>query len=129
MPFIIDERDAPTRQLRGDRGVSHRLINPTIGSEHIDVHVNILRAGSGPGPYHYHSNAENIYFVLEGSARVTVDGVPHSAGPGVAIFIPPGERHDVENVGQTDLRIIEIKVPHDSDFNIVERDVPAAEET
>ncbi|HEX7102849.1 MAG TPA: cupin domain-containing protein [Nitrolancea sp.] len=127
MPFVINEQEAPTRVLRGERGISQRLINPSTGSQHVDVHVNILRAGSGPGPYHYHSNAENIYYVLSGTARVTVDGVPHTAGPGVAVFIPPGERHDVENIGTDDLRVIEIKVPHDSDFIIVERDSVSGE--
>jgi mannose-6-phosphate isomerase-like protein (cupin superfamily) len=127
MPFVINEQEAPTRVLRGERALSQRLINPSTGSQHVDVQVNILRAGSGPGPYHHHSNAENIYYVLSGTARVTVDGVPHTAGPGVAVFIPPGERHDVENIGTDDLRVIEIKVPHDSDFIIVERDSVSGE--
>jgi mannose-6-phosphate isomerase-like protein (cupin superfamily) len=122
MAFIIDERDAPTKLMRLDRGFQQRLINPDTGSEHLDFHVNTLKVGSGPGPYHYHSNAENIYYVLEGTAMVTVEGVDHVAGPGVAIFIPAGERHDCMNVGDVDLRIIEIKVPHDSDFILTPRD-------
>lgn len=120
MAFIIDERDAPTRDLRNGRGVSLRLINATTGSQYLDFHVNVLRAGSGPGPNHYHSNAENIYYVLEGSAQVNIEGRRVIAGPGVAVWIPANEKHDVENVGEGDLRVIEIKVPADSDFILVD---------
>ena len=121
MAFIIDERDAPIKALRNGRGESLRLINETTGSETLDLHVNVLRAGSGPGPYHYHSNAENIYYVLQGTAQVNIEGRLVTAGPGVAVWIPANERHDVENVGEGDLRVIEIKIPSDSDFILVDR--------
>jgi mannose-6-phosphate isomerase-like protein (cupin superfamily) len=126
MAFVIDEREAPTKELRNGRGLSLRLINEATGSQYLDLHVNVLRAGSGPGPYHYHSNAENIYYVLEGTAQVNVEGEHLTAGPGVAIWIPANERHDVENVGDGDLRVIEIKVPANSDFILVDADADAA---
>jgi mannose-6-phosphate isomerase-like protein (cupin superfamily) len=116
MAFFIDERVAPVTALHGGRGVSLRLINETTGSQHVDFHVNILKAQSGPGPYHYHSNAENIYYVIEGRAKVTIEGKATLAGPGEAVFIPAGERHDVENVGEGDLKVIEVKAPWNSDF-------------
>lgn len=121
MAYIIDEREAPIKALRNGRGESLRLINETTGSEYLDLHVNVLRAGSGPGPYHYHSNAENIYYVLEGTAQINIEGRLLTAGPGVAVWIPANERHDVENVGEGDLRVIEIKIPADSDFILVDR--------
>ena len=116
MAFLIDERNAPTKDLRGGRGVTLQLINPGTGSEYVDVHVNVLKPGSGRGPYHYHSNAENIYYVLEGRARLVIEGVEYFAGPGEAVWIPRNEKHDVMNVGEGELRVIEIKVPADSDF-------------
>jgi len=122
MAFIIHEKDAPTELMRLDRGIQHRLVNPDTGSEHIDVHINTLRVGSGEGPYHYHSNAENIYYVLEGTAKVTIEDVDHIVGPGVAVFIPAGERHDCMNAGDVDLRVMEIKVPHHSDFILTPRE-------
>lgn len=119
MAFQINVSDAPTTDLRGKRGTIFELINPSTGSQHVDLHVNVLKPNTGPGPYHYHSNAENIYFVLEGRARVVIEGQEYFAGPGEAVFIPPGERHDVANVGEGDLRIVEVKAPPDSDFIIV----------
>jgi mannose-6-phosphate isomerase-like protein (cupin superfamily) len=122
MAYVIDERDADTRDLRVSGGISHRLINESTGSRHVDVQVNVLPAGSGPGPYHYHSNAENIYYILEGTAQVIIDGRKVIAGPGLAIWIPPNERHGVENVGEGELRLIEIKAPAGGDFLLVPQD-------
>jgi mannose-6-phosphate isomerase-like protein (cupin superfamily) len=126
MAFFIDERLAPSTDLRGGRGSSFRLINETTGSQLVDFHVNILKPNSGPGPYHYHSNAENIYYVIEGRAKVTIEGTETFAGPGEAVFIPAGERHDVENVGDGDLKVIEVKAPWDSDFITVPAPAPPA---
>lgn len=41
---------------------------------------------------HRHSPAE-FYFGLEGCGTVTIDGVPHSIGPGVALYIPGDAEH------------------------------------
>jgi mannose-6-phosphate isomerase-like protein (cupin superfamily) len=122
MAYVIDEREADTRDLRVSGGISLRLINESTGSRHVDVQVNVLRAGSGPGPYHYHSNAENIYYILEGTAQVIIDGRKVIAGPGLAIWIAPNERHGVENVGEGELRLIEIKAPAGGDFLLVPQD-------
>jgi mannose-6-phosphate isomerase-like protein (cupin superfamily) len=126
MAYVVDESEARTRDLRGGRGVSLQLIDESMGSKFIDVHVNVLRPGSGPGPYHYHSNAENIYYVLQGTAQVIIDGRKILAGPGVAIWIQPNERHGVENVGEDELRLVEIKAPASSDFILVpEEELPS----
>lgn len=119
MVYHINEKDAPVRSLRGDRGDIRQMLDPSNGSKLVDFHVNVLKPGSGRGPYHYHSNADNIYFVLEGQARVIVEGQELLAGPGEAVFIGPMEKHDVTNVGDGPLRIIEIKAPPESDFIIV----------
>ena len=121
MAFQINERDAPTSELRGNRGTIFQLVNAGTGSKQLDFHVNVLKPGTGPGPYHYHSNAENLYFVLEGRAKVVIEGRAVIAGPGEAVLILPGERHDVENVGEGELRLIEVKAPPDSDFITVDR--------
>lgn len=122
--FKINFEDAPTKELRGGRGLSHRLINPETGCDYLDLHVNVINPGSGVGPYHYHSNADNIYMVLKGRGVVTVEGVEHEVGPGDAMLIPPNERHDVRNIGDEPFHVIEIKAPADSDFIIVEDERP-----
>lgn len=44
---------------------------------------------------HYHKLCEEFYFLLEGTARMEIDGATHDVGPGDAILIPAGARHQI----------------------------------
>src|SRR5438876_907743 len=112
---LIRRDEAPTKPL-GSRGVAHRLLTPGTGSAHLELYVNVLEADSGPGPYHHHSNADNIWFVLAGEGDVTVDGSRFPVRPGDTLLLSRGERHDIQNTGPGQLRVLEIKVPAGSDF-------------
>lgn len=45
---------------------------------------------------HRHPQAE-IYYMLQGEAIVTVDGVAHAVSGGTALFIPGGSEHGIRN--------------------------------
>jgi mannose-6-phosphate isomerase-like protein (cupin superfamily) len=53
---------------------------------------------------HYHKNSEELYFLLEGTARMEIDGETRDVGPGDAILIPAGAWHQI--TAQTDLRFL-----------------------
>ena len=53
---------------------------------------------------HRHGPAE-IYFGLAGSGVVTIDGVPHEIGPGVAIYVPEEAEHGTV-AGEEGLRFL-----------------------
>jgi mannose-6-phosphate isomerase-like protein (cupin superfamily) len=44
---------------------------------------------------HYHAETEEIYYVVEGSAEMELDGDRRAVGVGDAILIPPGARHQI----------------------------------
>ena len=44
---------------------------------------------------HHHKLSEEIYFLLEGTALMEIDGIEREVGPGYAILIPPGARHQI----------------------------------
>jgi mannose-6-phosphate isomerase-like protein (cupin superfamily) len=48
---------------------------------------------------HYHARTEEIYVVLDGRGEIEVDGARRDVGPGDAILIPPGARHQIRAVG------------------------------
>lgn len=54
---------------------------------------------------HYHRDSEEIYFLLEGTGRMELDGETCEVGPGDAILIPPGTWHRIE-AGNTGLRFL-----------------------
>lgn len=55
---------------------------------------------------HYHKDAEEIYFLLEGTAVMEVDGEAVEVGPGDAIAIPPGAWHQIRATGTGHLRFL-----------------------
>jgi mannose-6-phosphate isomerase-like protein (cupin superfamily) len=44
---------------------------------------------------HYHKLCEEFYFLLEGTAQMEIDGETRAVGPGDAILIPAGARHQI----------------------------------
>lgn len=48
---------------------------------------------------HRHPKAEEIYYVLSGTGRITLGDEARDVGPLDAILIPPGTRHCLANTG------------------------------
>jgi mannose-6-phosphate isomerase-like protein (cupin superfamily) len=52
---------------------------------------------------HHHAVTEEIYYILRGTADMTLDDQTRPVGPGDAIAIPPGARHTIRNTGTEEL--------------------------
>lgn len=59
--------------------------------------------------YQKHSQRAEHWFVIEGTAKVTLDNREVLIAAGEAIDIPVGSAHRVENPGQEDLIFIEVQ--------------------
>jgi mannose-6-phosphate isomerase-like protein (cupin superfamily) len=55
---------------------------------------------------HYHPQTEEIYYILEGEGRMTIDGETSEVVPGDAIAIPPGAVHTITNAGDQTLKFL-----------------------
>jgi mannose-6-phosphate isomerase-like protein (cupin superfamily) len=74
----------------------------------VAVHLWELPAGGAEG-LHAHGEddpLEELYLVVEGTARMRVDDERHDLGPGDAVLAPPGSRHDLTNTGDTPLKVV-----------------------
>lgn len=60
--------------------------------------------------YQRHQRRAEHWFVVAGTARVTLDGVEHQLHAGQAIDIPRGGAHRIANPGSDDLVFIEVQV-------------------
>jgi mannose-6-phosphate isomerase-like protein (cupin superfamily) len=61
-----------------------------------------LGVGCATTPHH-HAVTEEIYYVLSGTAAMTLGDETRPVGPGDAIAIPPGVRHTIRNTGTAEL--------------------------
>jgi mannose-6-phosphate isomerase-like protein (cupin superfamily) len=49
---------------------------------------------------HYHAEAEEIYYLVEGTGELELDGERRHVGVGDAVLIPPGAWHQIRAGGQ-----------------------------
>jgi mannose-6-phosphate isomerase len=59
--------------------------------------------------YQRHAQRAEHWYIVEGSARVTLDGSMVELGAGSAIDIPRGAAHRIENPGTEDLVFVEVQ--------------------
>ena len=55
---------------------------------------------------HRHSRTEEIYYILSGEGLMQIESEQRSVGPGDAIAIPPGQRHQITNTGHSLLKFL-----------------------
>jgi mannose-6-phosphate isomerase-like protein (cupin superfamily) len=55
---------------------------------------------------HYHGEAEEIYYVVEGTGELELDGERRQVTVGDAVLIPPGARHQIRADASGRLRFL-----------------------
>jgi mannose-6-phosphate isomerase-like protein (cupin superfamily) len=54
---------------------------------------------------HYHAESEELYYLVEGTGEMEIDGERSQVGPGDAILVPPGAWHQI-TAGDAELRFL-----------------------
>ncbi len=80
------------------------------GAAHHSVAEIVIRPGGCSRP-HAHLRSEETYYVLRGEGRLTIDGREHRVQPGDAVWIEPGERHQIVNDRHDDLVFLAVSAP------------------
>jgi mannose-6-phosphate isomerase-like protein (cupin superfamily) len=112
------EECAATPMERG-RGEQIKLINPGLGTEKLDVHLNRLVAGGPRGKRHRHTKADNVYIVKRGEGTLTVEGETHVIRENDVVYIPAGVTHSLSNLSDEPFEIFEIYAPAGRQFDVV----------
>src|SRR5262249_20410821 len=112
--------ECPTNPMAGGRGEQVKLINTTLGTEKIDVHLNRLPPGGprGKGPLHTH--AHKRYIAKRGEGTLTVEDKTYMVRENDVVYIPAGMRHSLSNLGGEPFEIFEIYAPAGRQFDFVE---------
>jgi len=79
------------------------LSTPTCKVKEIHVH---------PGQrlsYQYHQKRSEHWFIVSGTATVTLDDVEYRKHPGESVDVGLGQKHRVANLGSEDMVFIEIQ--------------------
>jgi mannose-6-phosphate isomerase-like protein (cupin superfamily) len=111
--------ETPAEPMDGGRGEKIKLINTTLGTHNVDVHLNTLKPGGPRGKIHRHTKADNVYIVKRGEGTLTVEGETHIVREDDVIFIPAGMKHSLSNLSDADCQIFEIYAPAGKHFDFV----------
>ena len=109
----------PTNPMEPGRGEQIKLINPSLGTEKVDVHLNRLAPGGPRGKVHHHSKADNVYIVKRGEGTLTVEGESHVIRENDVVYIPAGMKHSLSNLGDGVFEIFEIYAPSGQHMDFV----------
>jgi mannose-6-phosphate isomerase-like protein (cupin superfamily) len=101
------------------RGETVRLINSTVGTEKVDVHLNCLVPGGPRGRVHRHTQSDNIYIVHRGEGVLTVEGESYILRADQIAFIPAGVVHSLSNLSNEVFEIFEIYAPAGRQFDFI----------
>ena len=102
----IIKRDQ-VKPLMSERGETVReLASPSIASlcRHSVAEVTI--APGGCSARHYHRQAEEVYYILQGQGQMVIDDEIRLVEPGDTVIIPPPSQHLIRNVGTEELVMV-----------------------
>ncbi len=116
---IIRPDDVSEIDMEAGRGTQVRLVDASLGTSAIDLHINRLRPGGARGRVHRHTRSDNVYIVRHGEGTLTIEGETHVIRADDVVFIPAGTRHSLSNLTDEPLELFEIYTPAGKAFDFV----------
>jgi quercetin dioxygenase-like cupin family protein len=107
-PRVVHDSDVPPEAwadpVRGEVGFRTLFGEGDRATDALTLGTTELPPGGWLG-LHRHAPAE-VYYVLQGEAVVTLEGVEHHVTAGSAVFIPGSAEHGIRNVGDSVVRFV-----------------------
>ncbi len=116
---IIRPDDVAEIDMEASRGTQKRLVDASLGTVAIDLHINRLRPGGARGRAHRHTKSDNVYIVRRGEGTLTIEGETHLIRTDDIVFIPFGTSHSLSNLSGEPLELFEIYAPAGERFDFV----------
>ena len=133
IPALADREEQETSSLDGRTPLQPAIVTPkqALSIKPFGLEMRVLlttdatggaisvimawhKPGEGP-PDHVHSSQEEMFFIVEGTYELTLDGQTSTVGPGTIVFIPRNVMHRFKNVGGTTARMLDWSLPGGQD--------------
>ena len=102
---VINLADAPPFTTKDGSEIRELLAHRNSAIRNQSLAEARIPPGEATAP-HYHPQAEEIYYLLEGRGRMQIEDQIREVGPGDAIAIPPGQRHQITTISKEPLRFL-----------------------
>ena len=87
---------------------SGKVVSQTLAQKP-GVGITLFAFDAGEGISTHAAGGDAMAIILEGSAKITIDGVPHSLGAGETIVMPAGIPHAVEAITKFKMYLVVVK--------------------
>lgn len=104
MEVINRDQVKPLVSERGE--IVRELASPSIASLRRHSVAEVTITPGGCSTRHYHLQAEEVYYILQGQGQMAIGGEVCPVGPGDAIVIPPFSQHLIRNIGVEELMMV-----------------------
>lgn len=110
MVRVLKVAELPSEKL--ERAKRVLLVDEKTGAKNLRmIRVDVKPKAPPHVPYHLHKKQESVYYIIQGKAKLIIEDEEYIVEQDTVIFIPPNERHQIQNVGETDLTFIEVFSP------------------
>ena len=101
---ILDAKDVTPLEFPG-RSLTV-LFSPENGSEQMTTAISKVPP-DGMLPWHAHDNADEVIYIMQGRGLALHETLaePVEVAPGKALFMPRGQKHSIENKGDTEMQL------------------------
>ena len=86
------------------------------GSKYLKADT-VTYAPNAEGGEHYHKS-ESFVYIIEGDCEITINGNKHRLGKETMIYLDPGDKHYIKNVGKTNMVMLEAFAPQEDAASI-----------
>ena len=80
-----------------------------IDDEHTKVKKIVIKPGESPS-YQYHFKRSEIWVIVKGTGVCKLDGEKYEVTVGDVIAIDEEQKHQITNIGETDLVFVEVQL-------------------
>ena len=88
------------------------IIGNTVGPEGSAASLaHVTMAPGKSDPYHYHKNLTEVYYILDGHARMLIDDVEYDLDTNDSVIIPPYAKHKLFNESSRNCHFIVFCTP------------------
>jgi mannose-6-phosphate isomerase-like protein (cupin superfamily) len=106
--FVTDKADAPRRERDGLASYVLLQEGDVPGTALTVTWVEIDREG---GQRSHRHRPEQVYVIVGGRGHMVVGGEEREVTAGQLVHVPPGEPHEIRNVGREPLRYLSASSP------------------
>ena len=105
----IDSNTLPRTLAAGAGEFTEVLNNRLAGAKNVVATVHWLKSGdrldAGAPDFHH------LVYLMEGEARINLNGADHQVGKGAGVYLGPSETASIAHTGTAPLKLFHVTVP------------------